>query len=188
MSRQVACSACGLRVVCFGSTAEPGGIGGSPAAGDHEPAATIAVVGRRRILAGERLFQRGESIHSLFALHSGFVLQSINPGGPEERVVSWHVVGDLQGLEGLAPGACLADAAAFLLEVSRRYAARGYSARRFHLFMTRRQIGRYLGLATETVSRTWARMQRQGLILLRRRELELFDLNALARLSPMSLN
>ena len=54
--------------------------------------------------------------------------------------------------------------AMFLLDLSRRFAARGYSATEFNLRMTREEIGSYLGLKLETVSRTFSRFQDQGLI------------------------
>ena len=43
--------------------------------------------------------------------------------------------------------------AAFLLNLSQRFVARGYSPSEFHLRMTREEIGSYLGLKLETVSR-----------------------------------
>jgi CRP/FNR family transcriptional regulator len=52
----------------------------------------------------------------------------------------------------------------FLLNLSQRFAARGYSASEFNLRMTREEIGSYLGLKLETVSRTFSRFQEQGLI------------------------
>jgi CRP/FNR family transcriptional regulator len=54
--------------------------------------------------------------------------------------------------------------AMFLLGLSRRFAARGYSPSEFNLRMTREEIGSYLGLKLETVSRTLSRFQDEGLI------------------------
>lgn len=74
--------------------------------------------------------------------------------------------------------------AAFLVALSRRYAARGFSARRFTLSMARTDIANYLRLAAETVSRVLRRFQSDGLIQVDRREIELTDpdrLNTLAR-------
>lgn len=53
---------------------------------------------------------------------------------------------------------------AFLLNLSQRYAARGFSAREFRLTMTRGDIGNYLGLTIETISRLLGRFQKSGLI------------------------
>ncbi|PIQ36442.1 MAG: transcriptional regulator [Lysobacterales bacterium CG17_big_fil_post_rev_8_21_14_2_50_64_11] len=74
--------------------------------------------------------------------------------------------------------------AAFLISVSRRFAARGFSATRFTLTMARTDIANYLRLAAETVSRVLRRFQSDGLITVDRREVELVDcerLRALAR-------
>jgi len=54
--------------------------------------------------------------------------------------------------------------AMFLLDLSQRFAARGYSPSEFNLRMTREEIGSYLGLKLETVSRTFSRFQEEGLI------------------------
>jgi CRP/FNR family transcriptional regulator len=54
--------------------------------------------------------------------------------------------------------------AQFLLGLSMRYAARGYSASHFRLCMTRIDIGSYLGLRLETVSRIMARFSERGIL------------------------
>src|SRR6185437_6525734 len=51
--------------------------------------------------------------------------------------------------------------AAFLVDLSNRYAARGFSATRFHLSMSRGDIANYLRLAAETVSRVLGRFRSQ---------------------------
>ena len=69
--------------------------------------------------------------------------------------------------------------AAFLLSLSRRYQKLGYAASRFSLRMTREEIGSYLGLTLETVSRLFSRLQKDGLITAHQREVELKDVNRL---------
>lgn len=54
--------------------------------------------------------------------------------------------------------------AAFLLSLSQRYEQRGYSRAEFVLRMTRAEIGSYLGLKLETVSRVLSRFSHDGLI------------------------
>jgi len=54
--------------------------------------------------------------------------------------------------------------AAFLLNLSQRYLERGYSSTEFVLRMTREEIGSFLGLKLETVSRLFSRFQQEGLI------------------------
>lgn len=65
--------------------------------------------------------------------------------------------------------------AAFLISLSRRYAARGFSAARFQVTMTRADMANYLRLASETVSRVFRRFQEEGLISVDRRNIELLD-------------
>jgi CRP/FNR family transcriptional regulator len=54
--------------------------------------------------------------------------------------------------------------ATFLINLSQRFAARGYSGQEFNLRMTREEIGSYLGLKLETVSRVFSRFQDEGMI------------------------
>ena len=66
--------------------------------------------------------------------------------------------------------------AAFLLNLSRRLHRRGLSATDFHLSMSRHEIGNYLGLAVETVSRLFTRFQEEGLLKVDRKHVQLLDL------------
>lgn len=70
---------------------------------------------------------------------------------------------------------------AFLLNLSQRYAARGYSEREFHLRMSRAEIGSYLGMKLETVSRTFSAFQQQGLLEVDKRHIRITDLDGLKR-------
>lgn len=65
--------------------------------------------------------------------------------------------------------------AAFLTGLSRRYVQRGFSAQEFNLTMSRRDIANYLRLAPETVSRVFARFEKDGLIAVERRSVRLLD-------------
>lgn len=72
--------------------------------------------------------------------------------------------------------------AAFLLSLSRRHQRLGFSAARFVLRMTREEIGNYLGLTLETVSRLFSRFQREGLICVRQRDVEIKQAESLREL------
>jgi CRP/FNR family transcriptional regulator, anaerobic regulatory protein len=72
--------------------------------------------------------------------------------------------------------------AAFLLDVSERNAQRGYSSAEFNLRMTREDMGSYLGMTLETVSRTLSKFQRLGLIGTRGKLIRIVDLNGLRNL------
>ena len=69
--------------------------------------------------------------------------------------------------------------AAFLVGLSSRFRRRKLSATRFRLPMSRADIGSYLGLVIETVSRVLTRLQRQGVIRMTQREVEILDLQRL---------
>lgn len=71
--------------------------------------------------------------------------------------------------------------AAFLLNQSQRLSARGYSAAEYHLKMTRGEIGSYLGMTLETVSRTFTELQQQRLLKVERRHIVITSLDGLAR-------
>jgi CRP/FNR family transcriptional regulator, anaerobic regulatory protein len=73
--------------------------------------------------------------------------------------------------------------AAFLVGLSERLAARGFSPHRFQLTMSRTDIANYLRLAPETVSRVLKRFQTDGLLRVERRELELVQPEQLAELA-----
>ena len=72
--------------------------------------------------------------------------------------------------------------AAFLIGLSRRFVARGYSASDFHLRMTRREIASYLGLKLETVSRLFSLFAQEALIEVDGRHLRIVDAAGLERL------
>ncbi len=69
--------------------------------------------------------------------------------------------------------------AAFLVGLSERFKRRGFSATDFNLSMSRHEIGNYLGLAVETVSRLFTRFQEEGLLRVERKHIELTDVNRL---------
>ena len=69
--------------------------------------------------------------------------------------------------------------AALLLNLSQRYGQRGYSSSEFNLSMSRHDIANYLGLAVETVSRLFSRMQEDGMLAVRSRHVRLADIDKL---------
>jgi CRP/FNR family transcriptional regulator len=69
--------------------------------------------------------------------------------------------------------------AAFLLNLSQRFTARGYSPSEFHLRMTRDEIGSYVGLSLETVSRLFSRFQDDNLITVQQKHIRILDIPGL---------
>lgn len=75
--------------------------------------------------------------------------------------------------------------AAFLLNLSQRFAARGYSPSEFHLRMTREEIGSYLGLKLETISRALSRFQEEGLLEVRTKHVRIVNMAALRQMTGL---
>ena len=71
--------------------------------------------------------------------------------------------------------------ATFLLNISQRMKARGYSPTEFHLRMSRAEIGSYLGMKLETVSRTFSAFQAQRLLQVDKKHVRISDLEGLTR-------
>ena len=72
--------------------------------------------------------------------------------------------------------------AAFLLDLSRRLHCRGFSANEFILRMSREEIGSYLGLKLETVSRSLSKFSQEGWIEVEHKYIKIIDAAALQRL------
>lgn len=73
--------------------------------------------------------------------------------------------------------------ATFLVDISARFHDRGFSPTEFRLSMSRNDIGNYLGLAVETVSRLFTRFQDQGLLHANGKLVQLRDIRALRQLA-----
>ena len=65
--------------------------------------------------------------------------------------------------------------AAFLVNLTQRLHSRGYSSSEVVLRMAREEIGSYLGLKLETVSRTFSRFQDEGLLDVKQRQIRILD-------------
>lgn len=83
------------------------------------------------------------------------------------------LLGSMQGEERLA---------AFLLNLSQRLHDRGYSPYDLVLRMKRDEIGSYLGMKVETVSRAFTKFQDQGLLNVRQKNIRIHDVPGLQKL------
>ena len=72
--------------------------------------------------------------------------------------------------------------AAFLLNLTQRLQARGFSASSLILRMTREEIGSYLGLKLETVSRTFSKFQDEGILDVKQRQIRILAQEKLEKL------
>lgn len=76
--------------------------------------------------------------------------------------------------------------ASFLLDIVQRLHARGFSASELVLRMTREEIGSYLGLKLETVSRTFSLFAERGILSVKHRHISILDATALERIVKAS--
>ena len=72
--------------------------------------------------------------------------------------------------------------AAFLLNLVQRLHARGFSQSEFVLRMTREEIGSYLGMKLETVSRTFSKFAEDGIIDVKQRHVQIKNVDALRQI------
>lgn len=76
--------------------------------------------------------------------------------------------------------------AAFLCNISSRFKQRGYSAKDFILGMPRSDIGNYLGLAVETVSRVFTRFQNEGALIAKGKQIHIRNLSQLHKIAGLT--
>jgi CRP/FNR family transcriptional regulator len=73
--------------------------------------------------------------------------------------------------------------AGFIITLSSRYKQRGYSETRINLMMPRRDIANHLNMAAETVSRLFKRFQKEGLLDIKRTDLNILNMEGLRQLA-----
>ncbi|NKF29661.1 MULTISPECIES: fumarate/nitrate reduction transcriptional regulator Fnr [unclassified Pseudomonas] len=98
------------------------------------------------------------------------------------RILSREIVRDHDMLMMLGNMSSDERLAAFLLNLSQRLNARGYSSRSFVLKMRREEIGSYLGLRLETICRGIAHLRDQGLVQITGRDVTIENMDGLKQL------
>ncbi|QWE16174.1 helix-turn-helix domain-containing protein [Polynucleobacter sp. AP-Nino-20-G2] len=101
------------------------------------------------------------------------------------RILSRELTQDQRHLLSLGSLRAEERLAAFLLNLSQRLAARGYLNNEFDLRMSRVEIGSYLGIQIETVSRMLSRFAESGLIQIKQRHIKLIDMDGLYELASI---
>lgn len=96
-----------------------------------------------------------------------------------ERLMGKEISTEQQLMLSLAHRGVEQRVAVFLLDLSRRWSQRGFSATRFALSMTRDELASYLGTAPETVSRAFVELRGAGLLKVDKRNIQILDLDAL---------
>ena len=194
--------------------------------------------GRRKVRMGQTLYREGDKFQFIYAVRSGTFKSALTLPDGREQVTSFHMAGEVMGLDGVAHGRHASAAialedtevcaipygsltelavgnsgmqhivgrlmsreilnehglmvmlgsmnaeerlAAFLLDISRRLKLRGFSSHEFHLRMSRAEIGSYLGMKLETVSRTFSAFQQLGMLRVDKKHVRIVDAAALAR-------
>lgn len=95
------------------------------------------------------------------------------------QLMSREITQDHQIITLLSKSSAEERIAALLLSISSRNSRRQLSASAFRLPMSRTDIGNYLGLTIETVSRIFSRLQKQGVIAVDKKEIHILDLDKL---------
>lgn len=103
------------------------------------------------------------------------------------QLMSGEIVRDQSVMVMLAGAGAEQRLAAFLVDISRRLAARGKAAADFDLPMTREEIGSFLGLKLETVSRMFSRLHEENLIDVQQRHVRIRDVAGLERMLDSEL-
>ncbi|MCZ2720310.1 fumarate/nitrate reduction transcriptional regulator Fnr [Marinomonas sp. 15G1-11] len=98
------------------------------------------------------------------------------------KVMSRKICDDQQMMVLLGKKNADEKVASLLMNLSSRFKRRGYSATSFRLAMSRGEIGNYLGLAVETVSRVMTRFQKSGLIHVDGKEIAIVNLPEMQKL------
>ncbi len=99
------------------------------------------------------------------------------------QLMSREIAEDQQLITLLSKSSADERVAALLLSISTRNARRKLSPTNFRLSMSRVDIGNYLGLTVETVSRVFSRMQKLGVLRVENKEIEILDTDALMKMA-----
>lgn len=101
------------------------------------------------------------------------------------RLMGQEIVKDQQMLTLVSSNAAEERVAALLLSISSRNHRRKLSATQFRLPMTRADIGSYLGVTLETVSRVFSRLQKQDVVKVDNKEIQVLDMPGLKRIAKV---
>ena len=99
------------------------------------------------------------------------------------RLMSGEIAADQEMILLLSKKNAEQRLAAFLNNLSMRFSERGFSAKEFRLTMTRGDIGNYLGLTVETISRLLGRFQTSEMIEVKGKYISIIDRESLAVLA-----
>jgi CRP/FNR family transcriptional regulator len=200
---------------------------------------------KKPIHKGEKLFQSGDHMKSLYAVRSGtFKTYKVDERG-EQQITGFHLAGDLLGFDALASSSHPSFASAletsmvceipyntldelsnrmptlkkqilrmmsmeicsdqemlmllnhknaeqrlatFITTLSNRFQKRGFSPSEFRLTMTRSDIGNYIGLTVETISRLLNRFSKNELIDVNGKLITIKNVDELNEIAQLNVN
>ena len=99
------------------------------------------------------------------------------------QLMSREITEDQQLITLLSKNSADERVASLMLSISSRYARRKLSATQFRLPMSRVDIGNYLGLTVETVSRVFSRMQKMDILQVDNKEIRILDVPGLQKMA-----
>ncbi len=102
------------------------------------------------------------------------------------RIMSKEIASDQSLLMLMAQKSAEERLAAFLVNLSSRLKQRNFSETEFNLSMSRKDIGNYLGLTIETISRTFSRFQSEGILSTQRKYVKIHKLHTLKDMAGLS--
>ena len=119
------------------------------------------------------------------------ILESLSSEIPELhhqlfRIMSKEIASDQSLLMLMAQKSAEERLAAFLVNLSSRLKVRNFSEVEFNLSMSRKDIGNYLGLTIETISRTFSRFQSEGILSTQRKYVNIHKLDVLKEMAGLS--
>ena len=101
------------------------------------------------------------------------------------QLMSREITEDQQLITLLSKNSADERVAALMLSISSRNARRKLSSTQFRLPMSRVDIGNYLGLTVETVSRVFSRMQKMDILRVDNKEIEILDIQGLQTMANL---
>jgi CRP/FNR family transcriptional regulator len=102
------------------------------------------------------------------------------------QLMSHEITEDQQLITLLSKNSADERVSSLMLSISARNARRKLSSTQFRLPMSRVDIGNYLGLTVETVSRVFSRMQKMDILRVDNKEIKILDLPGLQAMANMA--
>jgi len=223
------CHKCAVNSICL-----PTGLSGS------ELQELESVIDTSKIInKGHSVFTCGERFNSLYVVHSGMFKTTVIDESGKERIISFHLPGEIMGFDGIHSDVYHSSASAltmssyckipynelldvaedfpviqrnllkvmsreiynckknhldisskaklalFILTLAQRFKSRGYSDKEYFLPISQRDIASYLGMAEQTLSRIFTKLQKQEIIKYKKHSMTILNKKLLTEISEI---